>query len=100
MDLVSRRLTPRGRLMLGLVLKLLTIAIAILLFKSGRAQTAVAGGTESLDLFGLHIVDADIVSTIYIGAALIIVHTALHFAIDTSYLLRGKLPPERARSGH
>ena len=100
MDLVSRRLTPRGRLMLGLVLKLLTIAIAILLFKSGRAQTAVAGGTESLDLFGLHVVDSDIVSTIFIGAALIVLHTALHFAIDASYLFRGKLPPERARSGH
>jgi TRAP-type mannitol/chloroaromatic compound transport system permease small subunit len=100
MDLVSRRLSPRGRLILGLVLKALTIAIAYMLYKSGRAQIAVAGGTESLDLFGLHIVDADIVSTIFIGAALIIVHTALHFAIDASYLARGKLPPERARSGH
>jgi TRAP-type C4-dicarboxylate transport system permease small subunit len=100
MDLVSRRLTPRGRLMLGLVLKALTVAIALMLYKSGRAQTAVAGGTESLDLFGLHIVDSDIVSTIFIGAGLIALHTVLHFVIDTSYLVRGKLPPERARSGH
>jgi TRAP-type C4-dicarboxylate transport system permease small subunit len=100
MDLVSRRLSPRGRLILGLVLKALTVAIALLLYKSGRAQVAVAGGDESLDFLGLHIVDADIVSTIFIGAALIAFHTVLHFAIDTSYLLRGKLPPERARSGH
>ena len=100
MDLVSRRLTPRGRLILGLALKLLTIAIAWFLYTSGKAQVDVAGGTESLDLLGLHIVDADIVRTIYIGAALIALHTVLHFAIDASYLVRGKLPPERARSGH
>ncbi|HEY1813068.1 MAG TPA: TRAP transporter small permease subunit [Kofleriaceae bacterium] len=100
MDLVSRRLTPRGRLILGLLLKALTIAIGYMLYKSGRAQIAVAGGTESLDIFGIHIVDADIVATIFIGAALIMFHTALHFAIDASYLVRNKLPPERAKSGH
>jgi len=100
MDLVSRRLSPRGRLVLGLGLKVLTIAVAFLLFKSGRTNAAVAGGTESLDVFGLHIVDGDIVSTIFIGAALIMLHTLLHLAIDASYLIRNKLPPERARSGH
>jgi len=100
MDLVSRRLSPRGRLVLGLVLKLLTVAVAVFLFKSGRTNAKVVGGTESLDLFGLHIVDGDIVATIYIGAALIILHSLLHTVLDTSYLIRGKLPPERARSGH
>ncbi|MEO7736081.1 MAG: TRAP transporter small permease, partial [Kofleriaceae bacterium] len=100
MDLVSRRLTPRGRLMLGVVLKLLTIAVAALLFQSGLHQRSVAGGNESLNLFGLRIVDADIVSTISIGAALIALHSLLHMVIDLDYLVRGKLPPERARSGH
>jgi TRAP-type C4-dicarboxylate transport system permease small subunit len=100
MDLVSRRLPPRGRLILGLVLKVITIAVAYFLFKSGRTNAEVAGGTESLDVLGLHVVDGDIVSTIFLGAALIIVHTALHVAIDISYLVRGKLPPERARSAH
>lgn len=100
MDLVSRRMSPRGRLVLGIVLKVFTIAIAMLLFRSGMHQRAVVGGQESLDLFGLHITDADIVTTVPIGAAMIILHSLLHIAIDVEYLVRGKLPPERARSGH
>ena len=100
MDLISRRLTPRGRLMLGLALKILTVAIAGMLFKSGLHQRAVAGGTESLSLFGIHINDTDIVTTISIGAAMIILHTVLHFIIDVDYLARGKTPPERQRSAH
>jgi TRAP-type C4-dicarboxylate transport system permease small subunit len=100
MDLVSRRLSPRGRLILGVALKLLTIGVALLLFQSGLHQRSVAGGSESLDLLGLHIIDADIVATISIGAALIALHSLLHMLIDIDYLMRGKLPPERARSGH
>lgn len=100
MDLVSRRLSPRGRLILGVALKLLTVGVVILLFQSGLHQRDVAGGNESLDVLGLHIVDADIVTTISIGAALIGLHALLHTAIDVDYLIRGKLPPERARSGH
>jgi TRAP-type C4-dicarboxylate transport system permease small subunit len=100
MDLVSRRLTPRGRLMLGVALKLLTIGVALLLFRSGLHQRAVAGGSEHLDFLGLRIIDADVVATISIGAALIALHSLLHLLIDVDYLVRGKLPPERARSGH
>jgi TRAP-type C4-dicarboxylate transport system permease small subunit len=100
MDLVSRRLPPRGRLILGIGLKLLTIAVMILLFWSGLHQRDVAGGNESLALPGFHINDADIVTTISIGAALIGLHALLHLAIDVDYLVRRKLPPERARSGH
>jgi len=100
MDLVSRRLSPRGRLILGVGLKLLTIGVVLLLFQSGLYQREVAGGSESLDVLGLHIVDADIVTTISIGAALIGLHALLHLVMDVDYLIRGKLPPERARSGH
>jgi hypothetical protein len=103
MDLVSRRLSPRGRLILGLVLKLLTIGVTGLLFRSGIAQRDVArslGGGEELSLFGLTINDVDVVTSISIGALLIVVHTWFHFAIDLEYLIRGKVPPERARSGH
>lgn len=100
MDLISRRLSPRGRLILGVALKLLTIGVVALLFQSGLHQREVAGGSESLNLFGFHINDADIVSTISIGAALIAVHSLIHIVIDVDYLVRGKLPPERARSGH
>jgi TRAP-type C4-dicarboxylate transport system permease small subunit len=100
MDLISRRLSPRGRLVLGVVLKLFTIAVVALLFRSGLHQRDVVGGSESLDLIAFHINDADIVTTISIGAALIALHCVLHGVIDVDYLLRGKLPPERARSGH
>ena len=71
-----------------------------LLFQSGLHQRDVAGGSESLNVFGFHINDADIVTTISIGAAMIALHSVLHLIIDVDYLVRGKLPPERARSGH
>jgi TRAP-type C4-dicarboxylate transport system permease small subunit len=100
MDLISRRLSPRGRLMLGVALKLLTIGVVALLFQSGLHQREVAGGSESLNVFGFHINDADIVTTISIGAAMIALHSLIHIIIDVDYLVRGKLPPERARSGH
>jgi TRAP-type C4-dicarboxylate transport system permease small subunit len=100
MDLVSRRMTPRGRLVLGMALKLFTIAISFLLFRSGLKQREVVGGTDSLHIMGLSINDADIVTTMPIAAAMIMFHCALHILIDVEYLIRGKLPPERARSGH
>jgi hypothetical protein len=100
MDLISRRLAPRGRLMLGAVLRVLTIFVTMLLFRSGLYQREVAGGSEHLDLGLVNINDSDIVTSISIGAALIMVHCALHLVIDLDYLFRGKLPPERARSGH
>jgi TRAP-type mannitol/chloroaromatic compound transport system permease small subunit len=101
MDLISRRLTPRGRLILGIVLKLFTVFIAYLLFRSGLKQREVVGGSEHLDVFGLfHINDADIVTTMPIAAAMIMLHCVFHLVIDADYLVRGKLPPERARSGH
>ena len=52
-------------------------------------------------MFGLfNVDDADIVTTMPLAAAMIILHCALHLVIDAEYLVRGKLPPERARSGH
>lgn len=101
MDLVSRGLSRRSRLILGLALKLFTIAISGLFFRSGLKLREVVGGTESLDVFGwFRINDSDIVTTMPIAAAMIIVHCVLHLVIDIEYLVRGKLPPERARSGH
>lgn len=101
MDLVSRQMSRRGRLILGLALKLFAIAICGLLFRSGLKQREVVGGTETLDVFGwFHVNDADIVATMPIAAAMIAVHCLLQVVIDIDYLVRGKLPPERARSGH
>lgn len=95
MDLVSRRLSPRGRLMLGVVLKLFTIAISLLLFRSGLHQRETIG--SSGDEF---VSDQTIVTALPLAAVLIIVHSVLHLVIDVDYLARGKTPPERARSGH
>jgi len=102
MDLISRRLTPRGRLILGLLLKLFTIAIAFVLMHTGwhLRETASGADREHLDLFGINITDQTIVASVAVGAALIIFHSVLHAVIDIEYLVRGKLPPERARSGH
>lgn len=95
MDLISRRISPRGRLVLGMVLKLFTIFIAVLLFRSGMHQRDTVGGV------GEEIIsDKTVVTALPIGAALIILHSLLHLVIDIDYLVRGKLPPERARSGH
>jgi TRAP-type C4-dicarboxylate transport system permease small subunit len=95
MDLVSRNLTPRNRLILGAVLKLFTIAIAAVLLRSGLHQRDHVGGT--VEEF---VSDKTIVTMLPIGAGLIILHSLLHFVIDMDYLVRGKLPPERMRSGH
>lgn len=95
MDLVSRRISPRARLVLGTLLKIFTIVIAAVLFRSGMHQRDHVGGT--VEQF---VSDKTIVTMLPIGAALIILHSVLHIVIDVDYLLRGKLPPERARSGH
>ncbi len=95
MDLVSRRLTPRGRLILGVLLKVFTIVIAAVLFRSGMHQRDHVGGT--VEEF---VSDKTIVTMLPVGCALIILHSFLHIVIDIEYLVRGKLPPERARSGH
>lgn len=95
MDLVSRRLSPRARLVLGIVLKVFTIFIAILLYRSGMHQREHIGGTGEA-----FISDKTVVTALPIGAAQIIFFCILHIVIDGDYLVRGKLPPERARSGH
>jgi TRAP-type C4-dicarboxylate transport system permease small subunit len=95
MDLVSRRLSPRGRLILGLLLKVFTIVIAAVLFRSGLHQREHVGG-----LGEEFVSDKTIVTALPIGCVLIILHSLLHIVIDADYLVRGKLPPEKARSAH
>jgi TRAP-type C4-dicarboxylate transport system permease small subunit len=96
MDLVSRRLPPRGRLMLRVVLALFTVLIAALLVRSGLHQLDTVGEEGGEHLISTH----TIVMFMPVGAVLIIVHTLLHMVIDVEYLVRRRLPPERARSGH
>jgi TRAP-type C4-dicarboxylate transport system permease small subunit len=96
MDLVSRRLPPRGRLMLRVVLALFTVLVAALLVRSGLHQLDTVGDEGGEHLISTHA----IVMFMPIGAVLIIAHTVLHMVIDIEYLVRRRLPPERARSGH
>ena len=95
MDLVSRRLPPKARLVLGIVLKLFMIGIAAILFRSGMHQRDTVGGVGE-DF----ITDKQVVTALPIGAALIMLHALLHIVIDVEYLVRGKNPPEKMRTGH
>jgi TRAP-type C4-dicarboxylate transport system permease small subunit len=96
MDLVSRRLPARSRLVLRIALAVFTMFVVGLLRRSGLHQLDHLG-EESTD----HVVSTrTIVWLLPIGASLIILHTWLHMVIDIDYLVRGKTPPERMRSGH
>lgn len=96
MDLVSRRLPTRGRLMLRVVLALFTVVVVVLLLRSGLHQLDTVGEESGDHLISTH----TIVTFMPAGASLIILHTLLHMVIDIDYLVRGKTPPERIRSGH
>jgi TRAP-type C4-dicarboxylate transport system permease small subunit len=96
MDLISRRLPPRGRLVLRVVLAVFTVLVAALLVRSGLHQLDTVGEEGGEHLISTH----SIVMFMPIGAGLIILHTLLHMVIDLDYLARGKTPPARMRSGH
>jgi TRAP-type C4-dicarboxylate transport system permease small subunit len=96
MDLVSRRLPARSRLVLRIALAVFTMFVVGLLRRSGLDQLDHLGA-ESTE----HVISTrTIVWLLPIGASLIILHTWLHMVIDIDYLVRGKTPPERMRSGH
>lgn len=94
MDLVSRRLSARARLVLKVVLALFTIAIVAVVAKSGLRLIEREKHEEQL------LSTRRIAYLIPAGAALISLHTILHAIIDIDYLVRRKTPPERMRSAH
>jgi len=96
MDLVSRRLPARGRLMLRVVLAVFTMLVVALLLRSGMHQLDTVGEESGDHLISTH----TIVMFMPAGAGLIILHSLLHMVIDIDYLVRRKTPPERMRSGH
>lgn len=97
MDLISRRLSPRARLFLKVILALFTIGIVLLLIRAGLHNVANEKGFAAEDKL---ITRVRIAYLIPIGGALIIGHTVLHMIIDIDYIIRRKTPPERMRSGH
>ena len=96
MDLISRKISPRMRLLLASAIEIFTIAVCAMLVYSGWHQID-ATGTET----GQHLFQAkSIVIFLPIGAGLIALHAFLHLIIHLDYFARGKIPPERARSAH
>lgn len=96
MDLLSNRLTPRGKLVLRVALGLFTIAIVAILVRAGfhlQVQVAKSGGHHMISM-------GTIAYLVPGGAALIILHSLIHTAIDADYLVRNKLPPTKMRMGH
>jgi TRAP-type C4-dicarboxylate transport system permease small subunit len=97
MDLVSRRLSPRARLFLKVILAAFTIFIVVLLVRSGFHVIAQEKELKEED----HLISSvRIAYLIPIGGALVILHTVLHTIIDVDYIVRRKTPPERMRSAH
>jgi TRAP-type C4-dicarboxylate transport system permease small subunit len=96
MDLISKKISPRYRLLLASAIEIFTIVICAMLMYSGYHQLG-AVGVET----GEHLIQAkQIVVFLPVGAALIALHAFLHLIIHLDYFARGKVPPERARSGH
>jgi TRAP-type C4-dicarboxylate transport system permease small subunit len=96
MDLISKKIVPRYRLLLSSAIEVFTIVVCAMLVYSGYRQIA-AVGVETGD----HLIQAHhIVTFLPIGAGLIALHAFLHLIIHLDYFARGKIPPERARSGH
>lgn len=100
MDLVSRKISPRARLALSLVLKLFTVVLAGVLVYIGLDLHDHNIGGPTLELGPLTISEKDVITVIPIGGALIALHSLLQAVIDCDYLIRNKLPPEKARTGH
>jgi TRAP-type C4-dicarboxylate transport system permease small subunit len=97
MDLVSRRLSPRARLVLKVLLALFTIGIVALLIRAGFHTIATEEEIPAKDKL---ITPVRLAYLVPIGGVMIIIHTFLHMVIDIDYLARGKTPPEKMRTGH
>lgn len=97
MDLISRRLSPRARLFLKVLLGMFVIFMVVLLVRSGFHNIT---NEEQFAAEDKIITRVRIAWLIPIGGFLIILHTVLHTIIDVDYILRRKTPPEKMRSGH
>jgi TRAP-type C4-dicarboxylate transport system permease small subunit len=96
MDIVTRKLPPRTRLFSRVALGFVTIFAAIMLIWMGHRMVGLLSkeGGSSEHTIPQHW----LAMLIPIGAGLIIFHTLVRMTIDVDYLVRGKLPPERAPS--
>jgi len=96
MDLVSRRLRPRARLVLRMILAAFTVFVAVLFLLAGidlTRKVALEANTHFVPKWA-------VAALIPVGSVLIIFHSLVHTIIDLDYLVRGKQPAERERTGH
>lgn len=98
MDLLSRRFSPRNRLILKIVLSLFVIFVITLLIRSGLHNIEVEKNFAQPAT--VLITTVKVAWLIPIAGTLMIVHTLLHILLDADYLRRGKTPPEKMRSAH
>ena len=96
MDLISKKLPPKPRLLLASALEIFTIAICIVFAYAGWTQLDAAGKETGRHLFQA----TTIVTFLPVGTLLIALHAFLHLIIHLDYFARGKTPPERQRSAH
>ncbi len=97
MDLISRRLSARARLVLSVVLAMFVIFMIVLLVRSSFHTIAEEKSLPQPDKL---ITPTRIAYMIPLSGFLIIVHTVIHTLINIDYIVRRKTPPERMRSGH
>ncbi|MDX2090378.1 MAG: TRAP transporter small permease, partial [Kofleriaceae bacterium] len=98
MDLLSRRFSARNRLVLRVVLTLFVIFTLILTIRSGMHNIAKEAEFQQRGEYLFSRVQ--VAWLLPISMSLVIVHSILHIILDVDYLRRGKVPPERMRSGH
>ncbi|MEZ4367963.1 MAG: TRAP transporter small permease [Kofleriaceae bacterium] len=91
LDLVSRKLTPRGKALLRIVLALFAVAMTVLLLSQSLLRVAEASPAPGEG--GLYN-RANAVTVVPIGMALLAVHLVIQAVIEIDYLARGKTAPE------
>jgi TRAP-type C4-dicarboxylate transport system permease small subunit len=92
-DMFSRRFSPRGRLVVGLVTTAFTLGICVLIIMGGLH---VHGVNVRLGEEGEVIAPATGILALPIGVGLIGFHLTLHAIIDIYYLATGRTPPAHA----
>jgi TRAP-type C4-dicarboxylate transport system permease small subunit len=107
MDLVSRRLGHKARMVLRIFLGTITVfASSLFLYAGWLLRSKVVDEPNIATLHLKFLVEIPIpienltVTMIPVGASLVIFHTLVQMTIEIDYLSRGKLTPERERMGH
>jgi TRAP-type C4-dicarboxylate transport system permease small subunit len=89
MDLITRLVKPRTKLIIRGFTRLLTIGACVLLIHGGLVVHGVITG-EHYEVIST----ATVALALPLGAALVGTHVLLHLAMDVIYLIAGRTPPE------